>query len=352
MAAILCTSSMHLSTFHPQNTWYPQFARRLMPNTISLFRQSLSKPLTKSHSEAIVGAALLVNYISWFDVSFLDGNTSRVGALAHDQLLLISSGIVHAWFQTIPILIEKQSIFPNAMMHHPRLVIEQTLAKRSNDDTSLFVQPLMDIWNDRRYQTSGHLAADRTVYEPATNGAWRLLQDFESELVPADDPRRLTGQTCDESQKLLHYKEKVTKITKTPLPANGSPELSDVPPPLQARASFEYIVRRLSPLLRCQAAMSDSSAETRSDMAALRDNLEGLIYGFPILCCGPFADLVQRRDTRALVLLLHFYRCAGILLDPKRCWWATARSRIMENLIFKELVVRGVSTGLAEHNYN
>ncbi len=344
MASILCTSAMHLSTLHPQSTKYSDLANWLMPRSISLFRQSLSKPLTKDNAEAIVGAALLVNYISWFDLSFLHDDASTVDALVLDPLLLVSSGVTHAWFQTIPILIEGKSVFLSVMTHHPRLIIEQALAQRG-DSADLFVQPLMNIWDDTHYQSSGSLASNPTVHAPASNRAWRLLQDLESELLPADPRQRQKLEQCDEPEKLRQYKEEVTKITGNSCSANNALVSPETMLPSQARTSFAYIVRRISPLIHCQALAACSNTGM-SDLAAIQDDIEQLIYGFPILCCGPFTDLVQRRDTRALVLLLHFYRSARILLDLRRCWWAGARTSVMEKLIVSELKLRGISSHL------
>ncbi|OAA81550.1 hypothetical protein LEL_01095 [Akanthomyces lecanii RCEF 1005] len=351
MTSILCTSAMHLSTLRPQSTKYSDLASWLMPRSISLFRQSLSKALTKDNAEAIVGAALLINYISWFDLSFLQDDASTVDALVQDPLLLASSGITHAWFQTIPSLIEGGSAFLKVMTYHPRLTIENALAQQS-DSKGLFLQPLMDIWDDPRCQTSSSLTANTTVHEPASNRAWHLLQGLESKLVPADPRQGQKLVQCDESEKLRQYKEEVTRITSNSTPLDNSLAISaQSTRSSEARSSFAYVVRRISPLIHCQTLSSISNPRMPAELAAIHNDIEQLIYGFPILCCGPFTDLVQRRDTRALVLLLHFYRAARVLLDPGRCWWAGARIGAMEDLILNELELRGLSMYLGNSSH-
>ncbi|TQV98701.1 hypothetical protein V2A60_007591 [Cordyceps javanica] len=334
---------MHLSTIHPEGKKYLNIANWLMPRSISLFRQSLSKPLTKNHAEAIVGAALLINYISWFDLSFLHDNVNAIDALAQDPLLLASSGITHAWFQTIPILIEGNSIFLKVMTRHPRLVIERFLARRDSS-TNLFAQPLMDIWDDSRYQASSSVVTSTAVHEPANSLAWRLLQGLEREVLPAVAQQEQAMPPYNESERLQQYKEGITKITNTSISTDCQPATPEITPSSQARASFAYVVRRMSPLLHCQTLSSGLDLDIRNDLAAIQDDIEQLIYGFPILCCGPFTNLVQKRDTRALVLLLHLFRSALILLDTERCWWARTRAVTMGQLINSELKLRGLDT--------
>lgn len=220
-------------------------------------------------------------------------------------------------------------------------MIERALAQQS-DSKDLFVQPLMDIWDDPRYQTSSSLTVSTTVHEPASNRAWRLLQGLESKLVPADPRERQKLGHCDYSQKLRQYKDEVTRITSNSMPLDHSTAISaEIARSLEARSAFAYVVRRISPLIRYQTLASSSDSGMRANLAAIYDDIEQLIYGFPILCCGPFTDLVQRRDTRALVLLLHFYRSTRVFLDPERCWWAGARVGVMEDLISNELKLRG-----------
>lgn len=348
MVAILCTSALHLTTLCPQSARYSYYATTLMSKTISLFRQSLSRPLTKITSEANMGTALLINYISWCDLSFMDG-VRNFNCLVHDQLLFLSPGILHVWFQAIPIFIEEKSVFVKVTNRHPRLKIEQALAKRGHSG-ELFVKPLMDVWDDPRYQRSGNLPAHTTVHMPAIKGSSHLLQELQRELVPANPLLGPSSCHNDEHEPLpeqmMNYKKAIAKVMADSLEAKGSPIPPRLPPSALDRAGFEYIVRRMSPLLVCQTMASNSDQGTASDMLALHKNIEDFFYGFPVLCCGPFTELVARRDARALVLLFHFYRCARALLDPRRCWWARTRCCLMEKLIDEGLKSLGLSTSL------
>jgi hypothetical protein len=97
----------------------------------------------------------------------------------------------------------------------------------------------------------------------------------------------------------------------------------------------------MSPLL-CYAALLESPTVDELTIRSCSVGIEQLFYGFPILCCGPFAELMTQKDPRTLVFQLHFYRAARMLLAGGRCWWASERCCVMEKVILKELQTRGI----------
>lgn len=223
---------------------------------------------------------------------------------------------------------------------NPRLSIEEALV-RQDEDPARFVEPFMKIWDDPRYQTWGCTATETAVHGP-TSYAWRLLLGLETELscrgsVPRAPPPLLEGR--DEKKKLVYIRDAVIRIT-TNYTSVDEPDTSLTLESQSARSSFEKIIRRISPLLCCASLKTASDTPSNSGIMPQDSDIEQLFYGFAILCCGPFAKLMMRGDSRALVFLFHFYRAARILLDPKRCWWASIRSRVMEQLILTELKSR------------
>lgn len=58
----------------------------------------------------------------------------------------------------------------------------------------------------------------------------------------------------------------------------------------------------------------------------------------------------MQKDSRLLVFLFHFHRAARTLLVGEQGWWASARSRIMEKVILKELESRGIEMDLIMAN--
>ncbi|KAL7935931.1 putative C6 transcription factor [Trichoderma chlorosporum] len=352
MSAILCVAAMHLSNLCPQSTKYSQASMQLMAKTVRLFRKNLSRPFTRDNCEALMGTALLINYISWFDVGyiswfdvgFLDSegitNSSIRLDLAQDQLFLVSPGIVQVWFQAIPVFIDEGSVFTQILNQNPRLSIEQTLIRRG-EDPARFVEAFMHIWDDSCYQTWGSTATETTVCGP-TSYAWRLLLGLDTELLcrnslPLTSLSPLDGQ--DEEKKMVQIRDAIIRIT-TNYTSVDEPDTSFTSESQFARSSFENLIRRLSPLLCCASLKKASNTPADPNTMPRDAEIEQLFYGFPILCCGPFAKLMMKGDSRALVFLFHFYRAARILLAPKRCWWASARSDVMEELILAELKSR------------
>ncbi|KID73823.1 uncharacterized protein G6M90_00g000490 [Metarhizium brunneum] len=349
MSAILSVAGMHLATLCPQSSKYSHAAMQLMAKAIRLFRQNLSRPFTKDHCEALMGTALLINYMSWVDLGFLDGGTTSGSDslnLVQDQLFLLSSGILQVWFQAMPIFIDEGSVFTQIVYENPRLDIEDALVK-IGEDPARFVKPFMTIWDDPHYQTLSCKSTE-TVHSGATFYAWRLLLGIQSELTCRNSlppASASTAQGHGEKQKLRSLRDTVTRITTKYISASH-PVTSVAPSSQSDRSAFERVIRCMSPLLCCASLNSTADSAAHASTKALEANIEQLFYGFPILCCGPFARLITTGDSRALVFLFHFYHAARRLLAPKRCWWASVRSSVMEELILKELDCRGLDVSL------
>ena len=183
MSAILCVAAMHLTTLCPDSTKYLHASMQLMDKAVRLFRKNLSHPFTRDNCEALMGTALLINYISWFDLGFLDGMKTAGSAarldLAQDQLFFLSPGILQLWFQAMPIFIDEGSVFTQLTRQHPRLNIEEALVRRG-ENPARFVEPFMRIWYDPRYQTSGYTAIEAAA--GSVSYARRLLLGLETGL--------------------------------------------------------------------------------------------------------------------------------------------------------------------------
>ncbi|KAL2858584.1 hypothetical protein BJY01DRAFT_201362 [Aspergillus pseudoustus] len=357
MSAILCISAFHLATLCPGHARYAHASLILMAKTVFLFRKNLLRPLTKNHCEALVGTGLLMNYILWCDLGFLSIDSEVVTPanpkprsrlnLAHDQLFLTSAGIVQIWLQAVPIFINEESVFTQVIFKNPRRDIEEALRGQGQDPTR-FVEPFMKVWDDPQFQaiTSDTLASEtETGFRPPSY-SWLLLSGLDTELSLSclHSFTSAKASNYDETQKLLHVRDAFIRVTTNVTSHDYDYEY----PQSLARSSFENVVRRMSPLLCCAAGASESTSPSSSSIHTNNKpmpreaDIERLFYGFPIFCCGPFATSMMRGESRALVFLYHFYRTARILLPPGRCWWASVRSRFMEELILEELNGQGL----------
>ncbi|KAF3770021.1 hypothetical protein M406DRAFT_354222 [Cryphonectria parasitica EP155] len=109
------------------------------------------------------------------------------------------------------------------------------------------------------------------------------------------------------------------------------------------RRAFQFVSRGVSIAL-CLASLSSAGPdEGPSDaLSRLQPDIERYFFSLPIICAGTFRDLAFRGDARALVVLLHFYRAARVLLTGPQSWWACERSRVLESLILRDLTAKGL----------
>jgi len=340
MSAILCTSAMQLSSLCPNEPRYKDASEHLMAKTVQLFRKNLSRPLNRQNCEALMGTALLVNYISWFDLDFLHGQNKL--DLSKDQLFFLTPEIIELWFRSMPIFIDQGSIFTDVAKHSPRFRIEQALVSWGHDPER-FVGLFMEIWDDPWYQQeSSPVPSD----EP-TSCAWRLLLGMQNQIPhpsPKSPPPEESPEEDANSQSLTHLKEVITDVTdKFTSPTPTHPAASMVLSSQTDRSVFETLVYRISPLLCCASL---ATGPMSCDMTSIRADIEELFFGVPVFCSGPIARWISDGDSRILVLLCHFYRAAQILLSAKRNWWGYTRSCVMEHLILDKLKSRGLDVVL------
>lgn len=323
MSAILCIAAMHLTTLRPHVSKYAQAALQIMSKSLRLFRESLSQPFTKSNCDALLGTAVLVTYMSWCELGFLGEQRAAAKPrldLSRDYLLLLSPGVVEVWLQAMPILINEGSVFLSATYQHPRLNIEAAVASRGQDPAR-FVQPLMKMWNDPRYQTSAGLQlADKKAVPTTMPRAWHLLAGLEARLPPDSfHPSVLSRPEGEECQLVIQaLKNTLASIDSTrAVTTTSHPQSATAEEPPRTGAcvsanphiaqlehkAFQSMVCKLSPLLCC---ISPPSA-LLNPSTSLEADIERLIFALPILCCGPVANLAMKGDSRVLVVLFHLY---------------------------------------------
>ncbi|TPX10322.1 uncharacterized protein E0L32_008727 [Thyridium curvatum] len=335
MSAILCIAASHLTVLCPQNTTYFLASTQLMAKTTELFRKNLSSQLTLSH------------YVSFLETELPVGSLSRLD-LARDQLFLLGPGILQVWFQVMPVFIDQGSVFTQIIYQNPRPRIEETLLQ-IGENPARFVEPFMQIWDDPRYQTTDFHAAEPSPGGGSTSYAWRLLLGLDKEMAghrcrPCTAP--VSHSKHDETGRLARVRDTVTRIT-TNYTTGDNRDISSQ----SVRSLFESVVRRMSPLLCCASLLSTPDITVRSAITSLTTDIEQLFYGFPILCCGPFATLMVNGDSRALVFLHHFYRATRILLPPGKCWWAYRRSCVLEKLVLQKLETRGLQDPFTAYSF-
>lgn len=358
MSTILCVAASHLAAITPNNDRYYRARNQLLTKSLRLLRLNLSRPFTKDICDALAGATVLINYISWCHLEFLteqnigqspeSGNHSSLD-LSQDQLFLLSPGVLQVYLQGLPVFLEEDSVFLAIGRQHPRLNIEEVLTRRGEDPTR-FVEPFMKMFDDARFHSS-HPERDTPGIYQTFRQTWTILSGLELDNQ-AHQPCAFSAHSSDTEDVQSVYRDKSLEDIRDSLlklQQNYEPPTIDSQPEswletrlrMPQRKAFECVIRRLSPILCCLATPSVSAETTHATAMPRKADLQRLLFTFPVFCCVPMLQMIAQGDARALILLLHFYRAVRVLLPTEESWWAGERSRRMEGLILADLQARG-----------
>lgn len=335
MCAILCLSATHLSALQPHVHRYSQAALQLLGTSASLFGGKLSNPITTENICPLIATSILMHYISWSHIEFLEGQPPPLPEkpyggmvyLLQDPLFRLSSGVRGIFAAAFQILWASDSVFLSTSLYSPGTALEEAILQHG-DDPHRFVGRFMAIWDDRRYRP--HRAEQqREGQTPQVDLPCRHLPPGEQDVLSSTCPKTKLNYMCPAlPSSTLGAFEKVPESRR------------DIIDP--QRASFLRIAKRLS-LLFCLVSISVSSGSTPShSLARIQPDIERGIFTFPVLCGAVFRDLALQDDPRVLVMLCHFYKAARILLTSSASWWARRRSRAFESLILLDLKQRGL----------
>jgi hypothetical protein len=361
MHAILSLAAKHLSILRPQDPRYAEGALVMLNKSIQSYRENLSKPITVENCDARLGTSILINYMAWNDLDFLEGqsiltNPAAGGLdLSGDQLFLLSSGVRQLFFTAYPIFRDHGSIFTTIAHYHPCDHLEEEAERRGTRWREIWKR-LTDLFDDPRYTgTSPDDATDQTL--SSTGLEYKSLEWYYTNVSGWSLERPCEGRSAVGLSAFdAEYMWYMIKTDGNPALALELAEQG-----ITARAIYDRIAQRLAVLLSLLPSVEgqedsslmkddgeslDGTVPATLSEARLRD-VERYFFTFPmILCFGPFLPLILHGDSRALVLLYHTYRAARCLLTSERAWWAGERAVVMEKLILHELEARGLGPGI------
>lgn len=363
MSTMLCMAATHLSILRPDDRRYRHIAMQLLIKSVQLFRKNLSLPITAQNGDALMGTSLMIHYLAWSNIQFLDEQpqVSPSGAIddykspggvldiSQDQLFLLSAGVQQVFKEALPHFWLDQSDFVGIALYSPRNSLEE-VARRRDEDPYRFTDAFMRVWDDPRFQT-----AEITTYEtsdpyfsaylssPKGNGTciYQHIKTLSNELAvdtsPPFGPQLLNAPPRNRDE--LACDAEIPR----------QPGLGNTAPGDNKRPGFERASRRLSLLLSFLSLAPLPPLPTKPhspEMNPSQADFERYIFAFPVVASGPFLELALRGDVRTLVILFHFYRAARLLLTARESWWAKERSRVLEGLILGELKARGLGVCL------
>ncbi|KAB5583205.1 hypothetical protein GE09DRAFT_948325 [Coniochaeta sp. 2T2.1] len=346
MHAILAISAKHMYVLRPQDPSYAEAAIVLLNQSIQSFRGTLDTPITMENCESRLGTSLLINYMAWTELGFLEGQLitadTPAGGLdmSMDLLFLLGSGVRQV-FSAFPLFKEHESPFIKIGEYHPCDNLEKEADRRGSNWREIMTRMFFKF-DDPNYQGSTNRPpppGSRQGSSPSIYDDMDLEMSSTDQSSPeaycAASPSPCGKETVSYAE---HYLQRVMERTNNP-----ARSLRYHLDGLTDRTIYERITQRLSVLL-------SFIPEDGSEVAPLPEerllDIERYFFSFPTLCFGPFLPLILENDLRALVVLHHTYRAANRLLRFEKTWWAAERSRVMEKLTLAELKARGLSADI------
>ncbi|KAK3940166.1 putative C6 transcription factor PTB64984.1 putative C6 transcription factor [Diplogelasinospora grovesii] len=343
MSTILCMAAAHHSFLSPDNPRYGRMAMQLLTKAVRLFRENLCQPITAQNCDALTGTSIMMHYLSWINIGFLDEQQpGKPLDLSKDQLFLLSDGVQRIFMQALPFFWREQSVFIDAALYSPRRHLEEAMWKRG-ENPYRFADAITRIYDDPRFQpaiqtTELGCPIPSPGDEPVVTeeSPYNLGLVIERGLPTVSTTPVGVGETPDESWSSLEIYRALSTF--------------GLPPCRSERDAFSCVARSLSLILSFVDA-SDTQGGGQlltPEMVPKQADFDRWFFSFPVMVSGRFQqrELIITGDSRALVVLYHFYRAARLLLTEKESWWAHERSRVMEAAILKELRARGLGVCL------
>lgn len=344
-----------MSVLRPEDPRYAEAAIVLLNQSIQSFRGTLDTPITTENCEARLGTSLVINYVAWTELGFLEGQKiledPEAGGLdlSGDLLFLLGSGVRSVFFSAFPIFQEHDSPFIKAGQYHPCDHLQAEADARGTNWREI-MRRLLYKYDDPRYQGCPSRASS-----PSNHGSAPSLYDMDLDMSTSASPESISTPpaaaspstpasdltaSCGREPTLYeeHYLQRV--IERTNDTARCYRMAMDG---LTARTLYERISQRLSVLI---SFIPEDGSEMEPLPEARQLDIERYCFSFPTLCIGAFRPLILGNDSRALLILYHTYRVANQLLRLRKTWWAVERAATMERLTLAELKSRGLSVDL------
>ncbi|KAK4189584.1 sterol uptake control protein 2 [Podospora australis] len=347
---ILSLAAAHLDYLVPNNPQYQRARVSLLNKALSGYREALSAPLTADNSDALLGAANLVHFLMWADLSFMDSQPQHQPLdLSGDKLYWLSTGVRQIYFTAWKFWQCPDSAFRRPGLLQPCMALDDYVdAKGLN--WQKHVKGFMALYDNPRYHGNGRFlllrsspwSSRQSSPCPSTASSTRSAAvegEFQSGRRPVSTDHHFKVVTLWQS-----YTEGVAYLQKAGAPDEGL-----------TRAAYKRLVARLAVAMAYVAEQQHGQRAAGGSPFAARQkvkrgkgkhlkqsDLVRYVLTISMMCFGPLLAMISAGDSRALILLLHIYRAVGVLLPGDEHWWCRRRVTVMEDAIGKELKNRGI----------
>ncbi|KAK1835080.1 sterol uptake control protein 2 [Podospora conica] len=347
--AMLSLAAAHLTYLVPDEPRYQHAKDYLFGRALRDYREALSAPITADNCDPLLGGAVLVHYLLWYNLNFMDGQaegSSQPLDLSGDRLYWLSTGQRQIFFMSWPLFQSTNSIFMRVGILQPCMSLSDEVDARGLNWRRLS-RPFMDLYDDPRFQGGrgetlrpGTSASADTASSPMMSSPAMSPISSRACSVPVEEDETFAYRSTDMLKVLIlweSYKEGEDFVK-----AGG------VRNEMLTRRAFRRLADRLAIAM---AYVEDGGFERqcpatdkggRHGSMFRREHVMRYVLTFPMLCFGPLLSLISSGDSRALVLLYHVYHVVDTMLQSDEYWWCRKRVTIMLKAIKDELDARGL----------
>ena len=375
MNAMLAVAARHLSILRPTDTRYAHTAMSLLSSACSSYRRMLNLEITADNSDALIGTSILIYCLSWCNLDFLEGqdleDPGKRLDLSGDQLFLLSPGVRHVFFTAWQVPGAHNTLFARIASKKHCDALQGILENRGVDFEKV-AHEFMAVYEDKRFHGQGRTAfptssagsSPATTSCPQTTGSLAQKPPFISPVLfdarQTTDLRIIHAMAREEVRHSPAHQQPSPQSPATQeLQVNTTPSVDNSSSRFHSSFSYRRVAMKLSIIValllgddECYSSSPDPTSSPRPPPSTpiflpSRSDLNRYFLSFPIICLGPFLDMMFESERPALVVMYHFYRAARDLLGgTTETWWAAERAVVMEKVLRGELARKGFRTCL------
>lgn len=357
--AMLSLAAAHLSYLLPSDTRYHRAKHALLSHALRDYRTALSAPITPQNCDPLLGGAILVHYLLWCDLSFLDNLTTTTPNtpldLSGDRLYWLSTGQRQIFFMAWPLFQQQDSIFMKVGILQPCMALSDEVEARGLN-WRRFAKVFDAVYDNVRFwggrdgvSSAAGSEGGAAGSEEGMDGVERERSGGERSMSDVFDPGDVgwvgeppSGPPLRVSVLFESYKEADAFVR------SGCVANEDL-----TRAAYKRLAGRLAIAM---AFVEDARSRGRtatewfqkdpvsgfSTSTFSQEDIVRYVLTFPMLCFGPLLPLISSGDSRMLLLLYHIYHVVDELLPDDQAWWCRKRVAVMKVAIKDELKARGL----------
>ena len=348
---------MHIAYLQPNERHLADASAGFLLKCLESYRETLSTAITVQNCDALWGTAILIHYLCWTNLDFLEGqNPDDPLDLSEDRLFILSRGIRDVHLAAWPMLHRPGGVWEKAGIFRPSSILEDA-AEIAGLRWKGIRRVFMAAYDNPRYwggQRSGRSRRGQQEKKSRSQqkATFISLDHPFLDYVNAGTPKMSSLRFEDVLPMLRSFNFDVLRVNDiATLTAMGQvPTLVDyADEKMITRAAFDRIATRVAVMLAFlregRSIHTYPMPSARPGSGIMLNDTDVFTYAMSvaILCFGPAVRLVLSSDSRALILMYHFYHATNKLLQGTNMWWSMERSAILEVRMRNELSARGIN---------